>query len=56
MSTPDEKFSSNGFTTEQWERIRAHLRARGTTFEVFLPETQAEWLRAKIAAGVFTTT
>jgi hypothetical protein len=52
MSTPDEKFSSDEFTTEQWERIRAHIRARGLTFEVFLPESQADWLRAKIAAGV----
>jgi len=25
------------------------------TFEVFLPESMADWLRAKIAAGVFTS-
>jgi Arc/MetJ-type ribon-helix-helix transcriptional regulator len=53
MSTLDEKFSSDGFTTEQRERTRAHIRARGMTFEVFLPEGRADWLRAKIAAGVF---
>ena len=41
------------FTPEQWERIRAHTRARGMTFEVFLPESLATWLREKIAAGVF---
>jgi len=52
--TSDEPFSSDEFTPEQWERIRAHIRARGMTFEVFLPESQAEWLREKLAAGVFT--
>lgn len=41
------------FTPEQWERIRAHSRARGMAFEVFLPESSASWLREKIAAGVF---
>jgi hypothetical protein len=34
--TSDEPFSSDEFTAEQWERIRAHIRARGMTFEVFL--------------------
>jgi Arc/MetJ-type ribon-helix-helix transcriptional regulator len=51
--TSDESFSGDEFTPEQWERISAHIRARGMTFEVFLPESQADWLRAKIAAGVF---
>jgi Arc/MetJ-type ribon-helix-helix transcriptional regulator len=51
--TTDESFSGDEFTPEQWARIRAHIRARGMTFEVFLPESQAEWLRTKIAAGVF---
>jgi Arc/MetJ-type ribon-helix-helix transcriptional regulator len=41
------------FTPEQLERIKAHTRARGMTFEVFLPETLADWLRSKIAAGAF---
>jgi antitoxin ParD1/3/4 len=41
------------FTPEQQARIRANVRARGMTFEVFLPDSMADWLRAKIAAGVF---
>lgn len=41
----------NEFTPEEWERIRAHLRARGMTFEVFLPERSAEWARAGLASG-----
>jgi antitoxin ParD1/3/4 len=41
------------FTAEENERIRAHVRARGMTFEVFLPETLADWLREKISAGVY---
>jgi hypothetical protein len=51
--TSDKRFSPEEFTPEQWERIRAHIRARGMTFEVFLPEAQANWLREKLAAGVF---
>ena len=47
------KFSSEEFTPEQWERICAHIRARGMTIEVFLPEPLANWLRGKLAAGVF---
>ena len=49
----DEPVSSAEFTPEQQERIRAHIRARGMSFEVFLPETLADWLRAKLAAGGF---
>ena len=45
--------TEESFTPEEEERIRAHLRARGITFEVFLPETLANWLREKIAAGVY---
>ena len=41
------------FTPEEEERIRAHVRARGMTFEVFLPETLSNWLREKIRAGVY---
>src|SRR5579862_5727756 len=44
---------SDEFTPEEWERIRAHILARGMTFEVFLSESSAEWLRAKLAAGLF---
>jgi Arc/MetJ-type ribon-helix-helix transcriptional regulator len=51
MTTPDQKVAE--FTAEQWERIRAQIRARGMTFEVFLPEAQADRLSAQIAAGVF---
>jgi antitoxin ParD1/3/4 len=43
------------FTPEQEARIIANTRARGMTFEVFLPESMADWLRAKIAAGMFTS-
>jgi antitoxin ParD1/3/4 len=45
--------TENEFTPEQQERIRAHIRARGMTFEVFLPESIADWLRELLAAGVF---
>jgi Arc/MetJ-type ribon-helix-helix transcriptional regulator len=44
---------TNEFTPEQQERIKAHTRARGMMFEVFLPEELADWLRSKIAAGIF---
>ena len=49
----EESFSGDEFTPEQWERIRARIRTRGMTFEVFLPHTQSGWLRAKIAGGEF---
>jgi hypothetical protein len=32
---------------------KAPIGARGMTFEVFLPEAIGNWLRGKIAAGVF---
>jgi len=48
-----ERVSADEFTAEQWERIRAHILARGMTFEVFLPEPLADWLREKLAAGEF---
>jgi len=41
------------FTRAEERRIRAHIRARGMTFKVFLPESLANWLRKKIRAGVF---
>lgn len=46
---PDERV-----TTEERARIRHRIRERGMTFEVFLPGELAEWLRAQLAAGVFT--
>ena len=49
-----ERANAEEFTAEQWQRIRAHILARGMTFEVFLPEPLADWLREKLAAGVFT--
>ncbi len=53
---PDKKTCSpHEFTPEQEARIIANTRARGMTFEVFLPESMADWLRAKIAAGVFNS-
>jgi len=43
----------NEFTPEEQARIQARIRARGMTFEVFLPESLADWLRTKLAEGVF---
>ncbi len=42
------------FTPLEDERIRAHIRARGLTFEVFLPEDLADWLWQKLEAGIYT--
>jgi len=47
MNVPED------FTPEEQQRIQAHIRAKGMTFEVFLPQGLADWLRAKIAAGVY---
>ena len=41
------------FTLEEQARIQRRIRERGMTFEVFLPEDMADWLREKLAAGVF---
>jgi hypothetical protein len=41
------------FTPEEEARIRRRLRERGMAFEAFLPEEMADWLREKLAAGVF---
>jgi hypothetical protein len=41
------------FTPEENARITAHIRARGLTFEVFLPERLADWLWQKLEAGVY---
>ena len=51
--TSDNAPDPESFTPEEEERIRAHIRARGMTFDVFLPEQLADWLRAKLVAGVF---
>jgi|SRR5271163_3126331 len=50
---PENTSGQDKFTPEEEERIRANIRARGMTFEMFLPEQLADWLRAKIDAGVF---
>ena len=41
-------------TPEEEERVRRKIRERGLTFEVFLPEGMADWVKEKVAAGVFT--
>lgn len=43
----------HAFTPEEDARICAHIRARGLTFEVFLPEGMAKWLWQKLEAGVY---
>ena len=45
---------SDALTLEQRQRITANLRARGMTFEVSLPESLANWLREKLASGVYS--
>ena len=40
-------------TPEEEERVRRKIRERGLTFEVFLPETMADWVKEKVAAGLF---
>jgi hypothetical protein len=42
------------FTAEEQARIQAHIRARGMTFEVFLPESLTNWLHTKLAEGAFS--
>ncbi|MFI0843297.1 hypothetical protein [Mesorhizobium sp. IMUNJ 23232] len=44
---------ARSFTPEEEERIKRRIRERGLTFEVFLPEGLADWLRAKIADGTY---
>ena len=51
--TRASKDAKERFTPSEWKRIRAHIRARGMTFKVFLPESVAKWLRKQIAAGHF---
>lgn len=45
--------SRREFTPEEEARIQRRVRERGMTFEVFLPEGLADWLRAKIADGTY---
>jgi hypothetical protein len=66
-SQADEDFSGRVFETtlkdsvdmsidltpEEEERVRRKIRERGLTFEVFLPEGIANWLKARVAEGAF---
>ena len=49
----DAPAAEHPFTPEEDARISAHVRARGLTFEVFLPEGLADWLWQKLEAGVY---
>lgn len=49
----DTPTAEHPFTPEEDARITAHIRARGLTFEVFLPEGLADWLWTKLEAGVY---
>lgn len=49
----DATTAETPFTPEEDARITAHVRARGLTFEVFLPEGIADWLWQKLEAGVY---
>ena len=49
----DAATAEHPFTPEEDARIRDHIRARGLTFEVFLPEGIADWLWQKLEAGVY---
>ncbi len=41
------------YTAAEQRRIRAHIRARGMEFRIFLPEDLANWLRKKVRKGIF---
>ena len=49
----DATTAEHPFTPEEDARISAHVRARGLTFAVFLPEGIADWLWQKLEAGVY---
>jgi antitoxin ParD1/3/4 len=49
----DATTAEHPFTPEDDVRISAHVRARGLTFTVFLPEGIADWLWQKLEAGVY---
>lgn len=40
-------------TAEQEARLQRRIRERGLTFETFLPEGLADWLKGQIADGVY---
>ena len=44
---------ARSFTPEEEERIKRRIRERCLTFEVFLPEGLADWLKGKIADGTY---
>ena len=53
MSTSNPSTAEHAFTPEEDARITAHIRARGLTIEVFLPEGLANWLWQKLEADVY---
>jgi len=56
MSRPEQDThvdAAHPFTPEEDARISAHIRARGLTFEVFLPEGIADWLWQQLEKGVY---
>jgi antitoxin HicB len=53
-SAAADDHAPEALSVKQRARIRANSRARGMTFEVLLPESLADWLRKKIADGVYT--
>ena len=44
---------SMDLTPEEEESVRRKIRERGLTFEVFLPEGIADWVKARVADGEF---
>jgi hypothetical protein len=46
--------ADNEFTPEGRNGSGRTSKTRGMTFEVFLPESPANWLPTKLAAGVFS--
>jgi antitoxin HicB len=53
-SAAADDHAPEALSVKQRARIRANNRARGMTFEAFLPESLADWLRKKIADGMYT--
>jgi hypothetical protein len=53
MSASNLPAAEHAFTPDEDARISAHIRARGLTFEVFLPEGIADWLWQKLEAGTY---
>jgi antitoxin ParD1/3/4 len=53
MRSSNTSTAEHAFTPEEDARITAHIRGRGLTFEVFLPEGLANWLWQKLEAGVY---